>query len=108
MDSLGLLFFGLLIVLVTIFLDPASAIGGSVVGVLARQDFFGRSWPMFLGGIVVAVGLAQAASFLRLPAYVPSFESVFAGSLICLACALVFGAKVFKLTGNAPAGGGMR
>jgi hypothetical protein len=90
------------VIVVTLALDPANAIGGSAVGLLGRQGFFGTSWPLFLAAPVGVSALAQAAYWDRWPGYRISVASALTGYAICLGCALVFGAKVFKLIGNMP------
>jgi hypothetical protein len=96
------LLFAIVVAVVTVVLDPFNAISGTAIGLAARQEFFGRSWPLFLGATVVVSGLAQAAYLSSWPNYKATVTSVLTGYAICLGCALVFGAKVFKLTGNTP------
>jgi hypothetical protein len=92
----------IVVFVVTLVLDPANCIGGTAVGVTARQGFFGTSWPLFLAATVVVSALAQAIYWDRWPGYRITVASVLTGYAISLGCALVFGAKVFKLTGNRP------
>jgi hypothetical protein len=98
------LLFLIAVVVLTLVLDPANSIGGTAVGLLARQGFFGTSWPLFLGATVGVSALAQAAYWDRWSGYQLSVRSALTGNAICLGCALVFGAKVFKLIGNTPKG----
>jgi hypothetical protein len=95
------LLFLIAVAVVTLVLDPFNAIGGTAVGLMARQSFFGRSWPLFLGATVVVSGLSQAAYWVRSLGHKVSVTSALTSYAICLGCALVFGAKVFKLTGSA-------
>jgi hypothetical protein len=96
------LLFLVVVAVVTVVLDPFNAIGGTAIGLAARQAFFGRSWPLFLGSTVVLSALSQAAYLSSWPNYKMTVGSVLTGYAICLGCALVFGAKVFKLTSNTP------
>lgn len=102
MEELAGFLFLIAVVVGTVIADPANAIGGTAVGFAGRQGFFGTSWPLFLGATVIVSGVAQLISWSRFAAYTPTLSSVLTGYAIGLACALVFGAKVFKLTGNTP------
>jgi hypothetical protein len=96
------LFFLIAVAVVTVVLDPFNAIGGTAIGLAARQAFFGRSWPLFLGSTVGVSSLSRAAYLSSWANYRATVTSVLTGYAICLGCALVFGAKVFKLTGKTP------
>jgi hypothetical protein len=96
------LLFLIAVAVVTVVLDPFNAIGGTAIGLAARQAFFGRSWLLFLGSAVVVSSLSQAAYWGGWPGHKVTITSVLTGYAICLGCALVFGAKVFKLSGNTP------
>jgi hypothetical protein len=102
MEELLYVLFPFAVVIVTLVLDPGNAIGGTAIGFMARQGFFGTSWPKFLGATVVVSALCQLVYWNSWPGYNVTVPSTLMGYAICLGCALVFGAKVFKLTGNVP------
>jgi hypothetical protein len=101
MDELIFYIIPIVVALVMVALDPANAIAGTGVGFAAAFGLFGHSWRLFLGSTVLVSALAQLIYFVR-GTYEISFASVLTGYAICLVVALVFGAKVFKLTGNLP------
>ena len=96
------LLFTIVVAIATVLLDPANSIAGTGIGIAGRQGFFGRLWPLFLGATVLVSGLTQVLFWGRWPGYQITAASVLAGYAICLGCALVFGAKVFNLTGYVP------
>jgi len=103
-DDLFPLVLLILVPAVLLIFDPANTIGGVAVGLAARNRFFGTSWPLFLGGIVLVSIVAQGISVTQFGSYEVTIASVGTGLGICAVCAMVFGSTVFKLTGNSSKG----